>query len=385
MQRRRWPRPGSGWPPGPRGRRPPARRSGRSSGRSAWRGRSPAPRAPAAGRRRSASPAGRSRVAATGWSSGSGGPPCATLRSTFHARAGAVPGDWPRIRWDRARHRSAVAGDRDAGNRRRGPRGPRARARPPPHHRIPAPGLRVRRRPQRVPRPGRPTSPPNGPCGFYERDFFHDYTPGYLLRAVAHRLLGIVLHAEPGSTRSRSVPTSTSRSLPILADLAIGWLVHSMVLELGGRRPAGAARRPPSRSSTRSRWFDSVVWGQVDSVGVVFLLLGLRELWRDRPERAAIFAVIAAIIKPQLGILDPARGGRHDPARALAGRRGRRSGAGPGRPIRILTTGACRLPDRRRCCACRSACRSSRSAARRRSSARGCSSRSRRRPAATRT
>ena len=46
------------------------------------------------------------------------------------------PGDWPRLRRDRARHTSAVAGDRDAGSRRRGPRGPRARSRPPPHHRI---------------------------------------------------------------------------------------------------------------------------------------------------------------------------------------------------------------------------------------------------------
>ena len=52
-------------------------------------------------------------------------------------------------------------------------------------------------------------------------------------------------------------------------------------------------------------WFDSVVWGQADSVGVVFLLLGLRALWRDQPERAAIFAVIAALVKPQLGILIP--------------------------------------------------------------------------------
>ena len=48
-----------------------------------------------------------------------------------------------------------------------------------------------------------------------------------------------------------------------------------------------------------------MVWGQADSFGVVFLLLGLRELWRDRPERAAIYTVIAAIIKPQLGILIP--------------------------------------------------------------------------------
>ncbi len=52
-------------------------------------------------------------------------------------------------------------------------------------------------------------------------------------------------------------------------------------------------------------WFDSVTWGQVDSFGVVFLLLGLRNLWRDRPERAALWTVVAALIKPQLGILVP--------------------------------------------------------------------------------
>ena len=35
------------------------------------------------------------------------------------------------------------------------------------------------------------------------------------------------------------------------------------------------------------------------------MLLALREVWRDRPERAAILTVIAALIKPQLGILIP--------------------------------------------------------------------------------
>ena len=74
-------------------------------------------------------------------------------------------------------------------------------------------------------------------------------------------------------------------------------------------------------------WFDSVVWGQVDSFGVVFLLLALRELWRDRPERAAIFTVIAAIIKPQLGILVPLVAVADHPAGAVAGRAGRRRSA----------------------------------------------------------
>ncbi len=52
-------------------------------------------------------------------------------------------------------------------------------------------------------------------------------------------------------------------------------------------------------------WFDSAIWGQVDSFGTVFLLLAMRELWRDRPERSAILAVIAALVKPQLAILVP--------------------------------------------------------------------------------
>ena len=78
-----------------------------------------------------------------------------------------------------------------------------------------------------------------------------------------------------------------------------------MVRELGGARARWRCSAAASSVVNPVTWFDSVVWGQVDSVGVVFLLLGLRELWRDRPERAAILTVVAAIIKPQLGILVP--------------------------------------------------------------------------------
>ncbi|HEV7810324.1 MAG TPA: hypothetical protein VGO64_06980, partial [Candidatus Limnocylindrales bacterium] len=90
----------------------------------------------------------------------------------------------------------------------------------------------------------------------------------------------------------------------ILGDVALGWLVWSMARELGaGRRAAliGAVLVVVNPVS----WFDSVLWGQVDSFGVVFLLLGLRALWRDQPERSAIYTVIAALIKPQLAILAP--------------------------------------------------------------------------------
>ncbi len=130
--------------------------------------------------------------------------------------------------------------------------------------------------------------------GFYERDFFHDYTPGYL---YVLWLVGTVGNVLGGIGDLIKIP-------PILADLATGYLVWSMIGELGGRQRLallGAAVVVVNPVF----WFDSVVWGQVDSVGVVFLLLGLRALWRDQPERAAIFAVIAALVKPQLGILIP--------------------------------------------------------------------------------
>ena len=131
--------------------------------------------------------------------------------------------------------------------------------------------------------------------GFYERDFFHDYTPGYL---YVLWVIGMIGSAIGG------VGVFLIKIPAILADLAIGWLVWSMILELGGRRSLALAAAGIAVVNPIS-WFDSVVWGQVDSVGVVFLLLGLREIWRDHPERSAIYAVIAALIKPQLGILIP--------------------------------------------------------------------------------
>ena len=166
-----------------------------------------------------------------------------------------------------------------------------------------------------------------GPFGFYERDFFHDYTPGYL---YVLWVVGIVGSFAGGIGDLIKVP-------PIIADLVIGYLVYSMIIELGGRQRIALFGMVLAIVNPIS-WFDSVAWGQVDSFGVVFVLLGLREVWRDRPERAAIYTVIAAIVKPQLGILVflvavvtirralwPA-GGHGDPART-------------GRPRTILTTG----------------------------------------------
>jgi len=134
----------------------------------------------------------------------------------------------------------------------------------------------------------------HGLAGFYGRGFFIDYSPGYLYVLWAVGMVGNVLG---GIGDLIKIP-------PILADAALGYVVWSMLKELGAsersaRIGAGIIIFNPIT------WIDSTIWGQVDSVGVVVLLLAIRELWRDRPERAAILAALAAIIKPQLGILIP--------------------------------------------------------------------------------
>ncbi len=183
----------------------------------------------------------------------------------------------------------------------------------------------------------------NGLDGFYKRDFFHDYTPGYL---YVLWLVGTIGGALGGIGDLIKIP-------PILADIALGYLVHSMIRELGGRERL-ALLGAVVVIVNPVLWFDSVVWGQVDSVGVVFLLLGLRSLWRDQPERAAIYTVIAAVVKPQLGILVPlvavvtirravwpvdAGAGAELPAVTVLDRI-RRWEARTGHPARILTTAA---------------------------------------------
>ncbi len=188
----------------------------------------------------------------------------------------------------------------------------------------------------------------DGLHGFYERPFFHDYTPGYL---YVLWLVGNAAHLIGGA----NAPIGDLIKIPpILADVVLAWLVWSMSLELGAGR--WAARIGAFLVVVNPiTWFDSVVWGQVDSFGVIFLLLGLRELWRDRPERSAILPVIAAITKPQLGILIPivaavtirralrpdgGSGEEDRPAWGATTTRWERSTSGV---IRIVTTGAAGL------------------------------------------
>jgi len=158
----------------------------------------------------------------------------------------------------------------------------------------------------------------HGPVGFYSRQSFIDYPPVYLL------LLGAVGFLYGGSVGDGV------KLIPVLADMALAVIVWRMVLDLGAsnRRALIAALVVLLSPIT---WFNSAIWGQADSVGSIFLLLGLRELQKDRRETASALAVVAALTKMQLGILAFVVG-FVVLRRSLAPRSGSRD------PVRVLTS-----------------------------------------------
>ena len=49
--------------------------------------------------------------------------------------------------------------------------------------------------------------------------------------------------------------------------------------------------------------YDSALWGQSDAAGALVLLVGLAALIRGNSEGAAAMAVLAALVKPQFGVV----------------------------------------------------------------------------------
>ena len=141
----------------------------------------------------------------------------------------------------------------------------------------------------------------HAPWDFYANASYADYTPGYL---YVLWVVGALRELGFSAGLPADIVDSFIKLPAIVTDVLLAWLVASMALELGAsrRRALIAATVVAFNPLT---WFDSVIWGQVDSFGTVFLLLGVRELWRGRHERAAILAVVAGLIKPQLAILVP--------------------------------------------------------------------------------
>ena len=137
----------------------------------------------------------------------------------------------------------------------------------------------------------------NGPWGAYARGYFLDYPPGYLWILWP-------LSAISSALTSSFDPGALVKLPAILADALLILVTIRLANDLGA---SARAQRNVTLllAFTPIIWLTSAVWGQVDSVGTTLLLFATSELIRGKTLRAAALAALAAMVKPQFGILIP--------------------------------------------------------------------------------
>ncbi len=186
-----------------------------------------------------------------------------------------------------------------------------------------------------------------GPPGFYANAGFADYTPGYLyvlwLVGLAGQAFATVLGTDPAVVVGQLI------KLPaIFFDLAVAYVLYRIVLAWNGSldEPAESAdasgagataaagvtggagastaagatgvagrgeRTPRVRLLALGAaalylfnpvpWYDSALWGQMDSLGALIVLGAILALVDGWSEAAAALAVLAALVKPQFGLV----------------------------------------------------------------------------------
>jgi len=145
----------------------------------------------------------------------------------------------------------------------------------------------------------------HGPGGFYASVGFADYPPGYLFVLWLLGLLGNALAGITGADPT-SVVTALLKVPPIAADIAIGALLYRLTRRWLGDRP-GAERLALVAAAlyvfNPVTWYDSALWGQVDSVGTLAMLGAIALLIEGHAEGATAMTVVAGLVKPQYGIV----------------------------------------------------------------------------------
>jgi hypothetical protein len=145
----------------------------------------------------------------------------------------------------------------------------------------------------------------HGPWGFYDNAGFADYPPGYLYVLWLVGGLGNLLAPLAGGNAG-AVAGALIKVPPMLADIAVGYLLYRLVRSWAGGRPDAerlgllAAALYVFNPVT---WYDSALWGQTDAVGALVLLLALGALVRGNSEGAAALTIVAALVKPQFGVV----------------------------------------------------------------------------------
>jgi len=145
----------------------------------------------------------------------------------------------------------------------------------------------------------------HGPGTFYATAGFADYPPGYLY--VLWLLGGLGGLLAPLANGDAGAATAALIKLPpMLMDIAVGALLYHLVRTWRANRP-DAPRLALTAAAlyvlNPVTWYDSAVWGQTDAAGALVILLTLAALMRGNSEGASVLAVVAALIKPQFGVV----------------------------------------------------------------------------------
>ena len=141
----------------------------------------------------------------------------------------------------------------------------------------------------------------HGPGPYYTTAGFADYPPGFLL--ILWPLGWLSLQVAPND----ELTTRLLIKIPaILADGVLGFVAYLVVRREAGERAGLIAAGLYTLNPIT--WFDSAVWGQVDSIGTLVLFLAVASLRTDRSEVTAFLAAMAILIKPQYVIVAPVVG-----------------------------------------------------------------------------
>ncbi|MCL2852539.1 MAG: phospholipid carrier-dependent glycosyltransferase [Defluviitaleaceae bacterium] len=137
-----------------------------------------------------------------------------------------------------------------------------------------------------------------GMANFYTYDFFTDYPPGYMYVLFVIGWLRSALGIEHGT----NVHVLMMMTPAILADLTTGFVIYSAALR---KLPDHALPIAAAYLFNPVIILDSAVWGQVDSVFVLPIIISLLMLTERRYLPAYLLYAAAILIKPQSLIMAP--------------------------------------------------------------------------------
>ncbi len=143
-----------------------------------------------------------------------------------------------------------------------------------------------------------------GPSGFYAEPGLSDYPPAYMYVLWLIGSVGKILGAADGT--GVSTTTALLKIPPILADIACGWLLYVVTLRWFADRPRATTLALAAAALylfNPVTWYDSAIWGQVDAFGALFSLATVALLIDGHAEGATAMAVVAALAKPQYGVV----------------------------------------------------------------------------------